>query len=377
MTKIDASADALAQLQATVSRPHSAALTMPKAVYTDEGFLAREIEGVFKREWIAVGRAESLKNPGDYIATTVAGEPIAVLRDQSGALRGLSNVCRHRMSTMLEGRGAASRITCPYHGWVYNLDGRLRGAPHMEGSDAFERSKICLPSVRTAEWLGWIMVCLDPDTPPPGDRLSGFEAALTHLGVGAYEESFCEEFVWGTNWKVLAENFIESYHLPICHGDTIGGLSVIDEPEMIDGAPGYTFHKITKDPSFTLSVAHPANTRLQGEDRLTTVVGAAYPSLLITATPGYFWYLSLQPEGVDKVRVLYGGGLAPEFVADPNGPALLAEAKALLDAVNLEDKGCTERVFRGLNSMMGAPGPLSPMERPLYDFATYLAEKTR
>ncbi len=367
--------DPVAELQATAALPFGEARAMPKSVYTSPAFAEREIERIFRREWICVGRASSLKEPGDYIATEIGGEPVMVLRDRDGTLRAQSNVCRHRMSVLLEGRGNVSRITCPYHGWTYNLDGRLRGAPYMEGNAAFDRKDLCLPQVRCADWLGWILVTLSEDAPDPHAHLAEAAAEIAPYGMERYHEEFREDFVWNTNWKVLAENFMESYHLPVCHAGTIGGLSDIEDSVFPEGRPAYNIHSIMKDPSFTLSVAHPSNTRLEGDWRLKTVLLTVYPSLMITLTPGYFWYLALQPVDPGHVRVRFGGGLAPEFVDDPEGPVHFQALKQLLAEVNVEDKGCTERVYRGICAGMSTPGPLSPMERPLYDFTRYIAGK--
>ena len=149
-----------------------------------------------------------------------------------------------------------------------------------------------------------------------------------------YTELFRETHVWNTNWKVLAENFMESYHLPACHAATIGSLSRIDAGELPAGAPAYNIHFITKDPSFTLSVAHKDNTTLTGDWRFTTAVFAIYPSLMITLTPGYFWYLSLHPKGPARVHIVFGGGLSPDFVNDPEAPGHFEALKKLLDEVN-------------------------------------------
>ena len=116
---------------------------------------------------------------------------------------------------------------------------------------------------------------------------------------------------------------------------------------------------------------------LTGEDRIKTWLLAIYPALLITLTPGYFWYLSLTPDGPGHVNVLFGMGMSADWLADPQAPAHLARVKALLDEVNAEDKGCTERVYQGLLSGLASPGPLSHLERPNYEFAQYLARKTR
>ena len=122
-----------------------------------------------------------------------------------------------------------------------------------------------------------------------------------------------------------------------------------------------------------LALAHPTNTVLTGDERRRTWLLAIYPSLLITLTPGYFWYLSLTPDGPDHVKILYGGGLSADFIADPEAEAHLAALKALLDEVNEEDKGCTEKVWKGMQSRFARPGALSHLERPNYEFAQWIS----
>ena len=379
MTRMEAirpGAEVIAELKAVAARPLTQALAMPPAIYTSEAVCAAEVERIFAREWICVGRVEALAAPGDYITYDLAGQPIVVLRDAAGDIRALSNVCLHRMSTLLTAPTGNTRLlVCPYHAWTYNLDGSLRGAPIMQKNACFDRKAMALPQIRCEVWEGFVFVTLDPEAGPVADRLSGLAAEIAPFGLAGYTELFRETHVWDTNWKVLAENFMESYHLPACHAGTIGGLSRITDAEMPEGAPAYNIHFITKDPSFTLSVAHPKNTSLTGDWRLTTAVFAAYPALLVTVTPGYFWYLSLHPRGPGKVHITFAGGLSPDFMADPEAPAHFAATKALLDAVNEEDRGCTERVFRGVSSPLAKAGPLSHLERPLHDFSRYLASR--
>lgn len=369
-------ADAASELRANVAVPFERARAMPRSVYTSEAFLGREIERIFAREWFCAGRADALARPGDYTTFELAGRPIMVVRDAGGALRAQSNVCRHRMSTLLEGSGTARSIVCPYHAWTYGLDGRLRGAPGMALNEAFAREEIRLLQIRCEEWLGWVMVTLNPEAPPVAETLAEVGMLVGDYGMETYRQTFCETHYWNTNWKVLAENFMESYHLPVCHGGTIGGRVKLEEMTCPPGHEAFNYHWILKDPDFFLSNAHPANTRLTGERRRTTYLLAIYPSLMITLTPGYFWYLSLHPDGVDHVRIIYGGGMSPEFVNDPAAAEHFEAVKALLDDVNEEDRGCTEKVYRGLCSDMAAPGPLSHLERPNYEFATWLAGKT-
>jgi phenylpropionate dioxygenase-like ring-hydroxylating dioxygenase large terminal subunit len=364
-----------AELRDTAQMPLERARAMPKSVYTSPDFLRQEMTHVFARDWVCAGRADALPDPGSYLTMEIAGEPVIVLRDGEGRVRAMSNVCRHRMSTLLEGRGQVRTIACPYHAWTYGLDGRLRGAPAMTLNEGFDRGAIRLPEIRCHVWQGWILVTLNPDAPPPEQSLAGVDALVGHLDMGTYRECFRETFRWATNWKVLAENFMESYHLPACHAGTIGGASRLEEMVCPEGTADFNFHWILKDDTVPLALAHPTNTRLQGEDRRKTWLLAIYPSLLITLTPGYFWYLSLTPDGPGHVNVLFGGGMSPDWLADPKAEEYLAKVRSLLDRVNAEDKGCTERVYRGLCAGLSEPGPLSHLERPNHEFARYLASR--
>ncbi len=364
--------DPIAALRETVAVPFERARAMPTEVYTSPDFVAAELAHIFRKDWYCVGREDALARPGDYVSCELAGQPIVVLRDRAGALRAMSNVCLHRMSTLLHGRGNTKSIVCPYHAWTYNLDGALRGAPAMTRNEGFCKDDYRLPQVRCEEWLGWVFVCLDPDAPPVADQLRDVAAMIEDYDMARYSESFYEEHVWDTNWKVLAENFMESYHLPVCHAGTIGGLSRLEDMVCPPGHPAFNYHTILKDETLRIAMAHPGNTRLKGDARRMTYLLALYPSLMITLTPGYFWYLSLHPKGAGQVHIRFGGGMSADYADDPDAQENFAQLKALLDAVNVEDRGCTEKVYRGLCSDLAQPGHLSHLERPNYDFAQYL-----
>ena len=368
--------DPIADLRSNTSVPFEQARAMPTSVYTSEDFVEAELKHVFSKDWYCVGRADALSKPGDYVTAELAGQPIVVLRDADHQLRAMSNVCLHRMSTLLQGRGNAKTIVCPYHAWTYNLDGKLRGAPAMSQNDAFCKDHYRLPQVRCEEWLGWVFVCLDPEAETVSDQLAEVADMIAAYDMTNYSESFYEEHVWDTNWKVLAENFMESYHLPVCHAGTIGGLSKLEDMVCPPGRPAFNYHTILKDESLRIAMAHPTkNDRLKGEERRTTYLLALYPSLMITLTPGYFWYISLHPKGPGQVHIRFGGGMSNDFAEDTDISENFTQLKTLLDEVNVEDRGCTEKVFNGLCSDAATPGHLSHLERPNYDFAQYLMGK--
>ncbi|MEC4771280.1 SRPBCC family protein [Burkholderia cenocepacia] len=360
-------------LKTNCERDFGDARAMPPGVYTSPEFLEREQQTLFRNEWLCMGRASALPNPGDYLTAEIAGQPIIVIRRDDGTLRAMSNVCLHRMSTLLEGRGNVRRIVCPYHAWNYSLDGDLRAAPMMDRQDGFCKDSYKLPQVRCEIWQGWVYVTLNEEASPVAARLKELDELIVNYDMASYVETFHEEHVWDTNWKILAENFMESYHLPMLHRATVGPHSRLDEMECPPGLPAFNYHWITKEASLPIGNAHPDNTRLQGQWRKTTALLAIYPTHLVTLTPGYFWYLVLQPLGVDRVHIRFGGGLSPEFIDDPKAAEYMATLKKLLDEVNLEDRRGIEAVFRGVHAPLAKPGHLSHLERPNYDFARYLA----
>ncbi|MDS0850169.1 SRPBCC family protein [Burkholderia cenocepacia] len=360
-------------LKTNCERDFGDARAMPPGVYTSPEFLEREQQTLFRNEWLCMGRASALPNPGDYLTAEIAGQPIIVIRRDDDTLRAMSNVCLHRMSTLLEGRGNVRRIVCPYHAWNYSLDGDLRGAPMMDRQDGFCKDSYKLPQVRCEIWQGWFYVTLNEEASPVAARLKELDELIVNYDMASYVETFHEEHVWNTNWKILAENFMESYHLPMLHRATVGPHSRLDEMECPPGLPAFNYHWITKEASLPIGNAHPDNTRLQGQWRKTTALLAIYPTHLVTLTPGYFWYLVLQPLGVDRVHIRFGGGLSPEFIDDPKAAEYMATLKKLLDEVNLEDRRGVEAVFRGVHAPLAKPGHLSHLERPNYDFARYLA----
>ena len=367
--------DPVEALRETVSVPFEQARAMPTEVYTSNAFVEAELEHIFRKEWYCVGRVDALADTGDFVSCDLAGQPIVVLRDGFGDLRALSNVCLHRMSTLLQGRGNTRSIVCPYHAWTYNLDGSLRGAPAMTLNESFCKDAYTLPQIRCEEWLGWVYVSLDPKAPPVAQQLAPVADMIAGFDMTNYTETFYEEHVWDTNWKVLAENFMESYHLPVCHAGTIGGLSRLEDMICPPGDPAFNYHTILKDESLAIAMAHPTNDRLIGDERRMTYLLALYPSLMITLTPGYFWYLSLHPKGPGQVHIRFGGGMSNDFSEDLDAEENFTKLKTLLDEVNVEDRGCTEKVYRGLCSDMATPGHLSHLERPNFDFAQYLMAK--
>src|SRR5438552_2029348 len=133
--------------------PLERARTIPSSWYVDPEIHEAERRAIFAGVWLAAGRLEQLSEPGSFFTADIAGEPILVLRDADGVLRAFYNVCRHRAAVLLcEPAGKTSRLRCRYHGWTYDLAGRLRGTPEFEGVADFRREENGLVPVQVATW---------------------------------------------------------------------------------------------------------------------------------------------------------------------------------------------------------------------------------
>src|SRR5690349_17642988 len=145
-------------------------MSLRSRAYTEPKWAAADLEAIFARTWQWVCHVEMLAEPGSYVTATVAEMPIAVLRDRDGSLHAFYNVCKHRAHELLSGSGATHSIVCPYHAWVYGLDGQLRGARRADRMDTFDKSEICLDQVLAEEFGGFVYVNLNPSAGPLGDQ---------------------------------------------------------------------------------------------------------------------------------------------------------------------------------------------------------------
>ena len=167
------------------------ASTPPASWYTDSRILELEHRTVFTRSWQMVGRADQVREPGQYLTCQIAGEPILLIRGNDGILRGFFNVCRHHAAAvMTQTEGKAEHLRCPYHGWTYDLQGALIHTPEFGGVANFDRSANGLVPVQIAEWQHWLFAKLEPGGPSlkeylGNDLLERFEPLNLEQFVGS------------------------------------------------------------------------------------------------------------------------------------------------------------------------------------------------
>ncbi len=211
-----------ATLEALVSAfdpsvPIARASTPPASWYTDPAIFELERRTTFSRHWQPVARASALAAVGSYVSGCSAGEPWVVVRAADG-LRAFSNVCRHKGREVVTGSGCAAELTCGYHAWTYDLDGRLRKAPRMGGIEGFERDAMGLPRLGVDVWGPWVFIHQDPDAAPVASAHPELDALLAASGWDAL--TFAGRATWdiACNWKVYVDNYLDGgYHVPHMH----------------------------------------------------------------------------------------------------------------------------------------------------------------
>ena len=371
---------ALETLAAVAASPFSQADTIPPLLYRSQEVHALELERIFAKEWLCPGLAADIPNPGDYITFTICDQPVFTMRGKDGVVRSFSNVCLHRMMQLLEGSGSCrNKIVCPYHAWTYNTEGKVIGAGHMGGRDpTFDKTQYRLPELRTEIWEGWIYVTLNQDAPPVADRLSALQPVVAPYAMTGYIPVVHQDHVWQTNWKLLNENFMEGYHLPVAHRVTVGAWFPVEDTEFPEQTfDAFTYQTFTKDENAKYGRAHPSNTRLEGKWRHTSILPTIFPTHMYVLAPDHLWYLSLRPKGAGEVHVRFGVALAPEMheALGETRDAWVKELVDFFDRVNAEDKFVVEGIFKGAKAPLASRGPLSWLEREIHDFARYLAKR--
>ncbi|HXQ11549.1 MAG TPA: aromatic ring-hydroxylating dioxygenase subunit alpha [Caulobacteraceae bacterium] len=323
----------------------------PRDYRTAEAF-DRECRERLAAAWIPVCRSEELAVAGAQKAGMVGATPVLVTRDRSGAAHALSNVCRHRAMTLVEGEAQADAIRCPYHLWTYGLDGALAAAPFMGD---VEIAGCDLPRYAVAEWGGWVFVSLAGALPPVAEQLAPLREALDPAHLATLRIGYRMRFDHAWNWKVMVENFGESYHHIGPHAGTL-------QPPWPGGQTdaSVSTHQ-------WIEIRHPVHPEA-GALRVFVI----FPLFLLamTAADGSAVWYRLTPTAPERIELDIVGLYPPERASDPED---MERARAQLFAIHQEDMVVCERVQAGLRSPDAILGPLSPLEDGIARFRAWVA----
>jgi choline monooxygenase len=201
-------------------RPLRQAGPLPGWCYTSPEWYQRELDVIFRKEWLCVGRVEQIPNTGDYFTQEVIGQPLIVVRDGS-EVRVHLGVCRHRGAIITQGKGKCRSFVCPYHSWTYALSGKLvgiPGSPHpLAGVEDFSNDNYGLIPIRSGIWGGFIFVTFNADAAPLQTWLGDLPEFLAEYNIDQMQWTHVDEYEIDCNWKVWLENAFENYHVATVH----------------------------------------------------------------------------------------------------------------------------------------------------------------
>ena len=363
--------EVVSQIAESARGPVTEALTLPPAAYRSSELYELEQEYVIRPHWTGVCREAELPDAGDYLTLEIAGEPIIVLRQRGGTLQAFPNVCLHRMSHLLMGCGNVSRIECPYHGWTYGTDGSLLAAPYMNGFDITGRG---LHALRTETMHGLVFVSLNDSAEPLERYAAGLPSVLEGFGLTDHIILNSGERTFSTNWKAFVENFIESLHTFMVHPETflpyVGPLQAMKFGEQTSA--NFTFHDLKATPESGMQALGDMPVPEDKRDAFFQI--GIFPNSFLAVSPTQSSFLTFQPDTIDRTTVRYSVAVHPDFLGDADPAAFWAENMAEQMEGTLDEDETIVNLMR-IRSSFGARSPISPLERPLWEFQRFLTRQ--
>jgi choline monooxygenase len=380
---------------ASLRRPVEQATTLLPEAYGNAQFFEVERLRIWRRSWVAVGYASQVPAPGDILPVDLAGQHLIVLRNREGRVRTFYNVCRHRGSMLVEEPTTVSAIRCPYHGWTYSLDGQLLGTPYFDngnngpparcettcsadsGPGRFQREDYPLFDVATEVWGGIVFVNLDPNPFPFSSWLGDLPQRFARHPLGELQLVRRQSFVIHANWKLIAENFMEYYHLPFGHPE-LCNVSEIDNHWRYQGPGMYTgmcTSPLSEDPNTVSFDGLPAWPGLTYTESRSAYFVWLFPNIALWIFPHHLLTLLVAPDGESRSREHLDMLVHPAALQSPECDAILDRITAFWKFVNDQDVQLVERVQRGLAASPYRGGRMCyRFEEPLHRFQNMVAD---
>ena len=310
--------------------------------YQEPKILEAERVAIFHRSWQFLCHAEKLRDDGSYVATDIQGMGVFAIRDDKGKLRAFYNVCRHRAHELVQGEGHKKLITCPYHAWTYDLDGRLKTARKIEDIENFDKQDFCLMPVQVEEFCSLIFINLDPEAAPLSEQSGDLAQEITSYAPDLDRLTFAHRLTYKikANWKVVVDNFLECYHCPVAHRDF---CSLVEMDT----------YKVTTHGIYSSHMAKAGRTgnsayRVEAASVTDHAVWYLWPNTTLMRYPGRgnFMVWKFTPTGPDETYEEFDFFFE---TAEPN-EAERDAIKYIDEVLQVEDIGLVESVQRGMRT---------------------------
>jgi Rieske 2Fe-2S family protein len=363
-------------------QPLGEATTLPARAYTDGDVFAFERDHWFGTDWLCVGRETDVASPGAWFVAPVSPAGVIVMAGDDGNPRAFHNVCRHRGATLLDGCGErASRIRCPYHGWSYDLRGRLTLAPGMDEVAGFDPGDRGLAPVRLETFGGFLFVSLAASGPSLLSWLDDLPAQFEGIPLAGLVLGRRTRTTVRANWKLLMENFAESYHFGPVHPQLQRQTPSTRAESLLSRGPWQGGWMPLLPGAETVSKDGRRHgrplLRKSGAEARGALDYLLFPNLFLSLQPDYLLAYQLAPVSHEETSVTF------DVFFDPGAPREKNEGREIAAAdvydfwqlTNAQDFSICERQQIGLSSPAFIPGPYAPAEEGMHEFDKIVAER--
>ena len=356
-------------------------VTLPAWTYGNAEYFELEREHIFLPSWQIVGHVNDMPEAGDYMAFEMLGERAFVIRGKDGNLRAFHNVCRHRAHAVVMGQqGTCKRaITCPYHGWTYELDGRLKGVPAADTFQGLDQSGYGLKALDLEVYLGFVFIRFAGDGPSVAERLAPYTEELAHY---RFEDMVPIDKMWNetiaVDWKNAMDNYLEDYHFITGHPGLAALMERDYDREVSPSGASRLSHRMKENPQRYWSVRHyekllPAFEHLPEELRRRWTYVTLFPNVSFDVFADKMDFFQLVPVGPGEC-VLRG-----RTYALPDERRETRAARYLSNRINWrvqdEDNALTLSVQGGLGSSAYGVGLLSDKEVVVKGFQDWIRDR--
>jgi choline monooxygenase len=350
---------------------------LPGWCYTSPEWYERELDTMFRKDWLCVGRVEQVPNVGDYYAIEVVGQPLIVVRDEARRVRVQSALCRHRGAIITEGAGKCRAFVCPYHSWTYSLSGELMATPGnpppMAGVECFSKADHRLTQIRTEQWGGFIFITFNENAEPLHQWLGDLPQFLKGYDLENMVWTHRDTYEVPCNWKVWLENAFENYHVATIHR----GHYDPKNPQ------NWKFER-TRGPWEAMSskrsiVAYSGLPTIPGldPDKSSTLYHIwIQPSLQIILTSSYMKFRQYLPQGPEKLRLYENWTFPRSTVEMPDFATIVGpDYYEKYSQVVREDIGINPNVQKAMRSGAYRPGRYSLEEYAVHRIANRVLDR--
>ena len=275
-------------------------------LYTDPAQFERELKSIFFKSWLPACPSQDVARPKDFAIWEELRQSVVIARQEDGSIQAWHNVCQHRGARLVDAAGHCSsgRFVCPWHGFIYDLSGKLRFAPLRSSFDPECINGLRLQPVRATEWAGFVWICLSDDVPDLKTYLGDIGAELDWFGLERFDVRYRFDLNLNANWKMVVDAFNETWHVPFTHQETLSAIVEWGKAHLRICAP----HSWMTIPVKGLTDRQPADADHR-EANITHYL--AFPNTIFSCFPTHLQTWNIWPVGPDQTHFTAWGMVGP------------------------------------------------------------------